>query len=172
MITPNKTTTKLRVVYDASSKTQRTARSLNDCLHRGPILLPDLCGLLLRCRLSPVVLLADIEKAFLHVGLHPADRKATRFLWYKDPSKPECSNDNLAVYRFFRVPFGVISSPFLLQATIRHHHDQTENQRAKVIADNIYVDNLVLGLDSAQDAINMYHSATSIFMHQGVDEPP
>ena len=163
VITPIKTTTKLRVVYDASSKTQKTARSLNDCLHRGPLLLPDLCGLLLRCRLSPVVLLADIEKAFLQVGLHPADRDATRFLWYKDPSKPECSNDNLAVYRFCRVPFGFIISLFLLQATIHHHLDQTEDPRAKVIADNIYVDNLVLGQDSEQDAINMYHSATSIF---------
>ena len=86
VITPNKATTKLRVVYDASSKTQKTAKSLNDCLHRGPLLLPDLCGLLLRCRRSPVVLLADIEKAFLQVGLHPADRDATRFLWYKDPA--------------------------------------------------------------------------------------
>ena len=81
VITPNKATTKLRVVYDASSKTQKTAKSLNDCLHRGPLLLPDLCGLLLRCRLSPVVLLAETEKAFLQVGLHPADRDATRFLF-------------------------------------------------------------------------------------------
>ena len=111
VITPNKNTTKLRVVYDASSKTQKTARSLNDCLHRGPVLLPDLCGLLLRCWLSPVVLLADIEKAFLQVGLHPADRDATRFLWYKDPSKPECSNDNLAVYRFCRYPLASSAAP-------------------------------------------------------------
>ena len=163
VITPNKATTKLRVVYDASSKTQKTAKSLNDCLHRGPLLLPDLCGLLLRCRLSPVVLLADIERAFLQVGLHPADRDATRFLWYKDPSDPTSLNNNLAVYRFCRVPFGVISSPFLLQATIRHHLDNTEDPSAQVIADNIYVDNLILGLDSEQDAISMYHSATSIF---------
>ena len=163
VLTPHKSTTKLRVVYDASSKTRKTDKTLNDCLHRGPLLLPDLCGLLLRFRLPPVVLLADIEKAFLQVGLHPDDRDATRFLWFKDPSNLAPLQDNLAVYRFCRVPFGVISSPFLLQATIRHHLTNTEDPSAQVIADNIYVDNLVLGLDSEQDAISMYHSATSIF---------
>ena len=163
VITPQKSTTKLRVVYDASSKTRKTDKSLNDCLHRGPVLLPDLCGLLIRFRLSPVVLLADIEKAFLQVGLHPADRDATRFLWFKDPTNTSTLDKNLAVYRFCRVPFGVISSPFLLQATIRHHLTNTEDPCAKDIGDNIYVDNLVLGLDSAPDAVHMHKSATSIF---------
>ena len=46
VITPNKTTTKLRVVYDASAHT--SGASLNEALLRGPVLLPDLCGILLR----------------------------------------------------------------------------------------------------------------------------
>ena len=43
--------------------------SLNECLHRGPVILPDLCGILIRFRIYPIVVLADIEKAFLQVGI-------------------------------------------------------------------------------------------------------
>ena len=71
----------------------------------------------LRFRIYKVALTADIEKAFLQVGLQPADRDVTRFLWLKDPTKP-LSKDNLQIYRFARFPFGVISSPFKFGATI------------------------------------------------------
>ena len=68
VLTPAKNTTKLRVVYDASVKSRKGVKSLNKCLYRGPVLLPDLCGILFRLRLHPIVLLADIEKAFLPSG--------------------------------------------------------------------------------------------------------
>ena len=51
VINPHKPTTKLRVVYDASAKTKNENKSLNECLYRGPVMLNDLCGLLMRCRL-------------------------------------------------------------------------------------------------------------------------
>ena len=71
VLTPEKTTTKLRIVFDASAKTRRKNQSLNESLHRGPVILEDLCGLLLRFRLHKVALVADVEKAFLQVGLQP-----------------------------------------------------------------------------------------------------
>ena len=74
-------TTKLRVVFDASAKTNTGNLSLNDCLHKGPSFTPDLCGIFMRFRLKPVALLADVEKAFLQIGLAKTDRDVTRFLW-------------------------------------------------------------------------------------------
>ena len=49
------------------------------------------------------------------------DRDVLRFLWVNDPFKkfPE-----VVTLRFRRVVFGVTASPFLLNATIRHHIDQ------------------------------------------------
>ena len=48
VLTPAKNTTKLRVVYDASVKSRKGGKSLNECLYCGPVLLPDLCGILFR----------------------------------------------------------------------------------------------------------------------------
>ena len=66
--TPSKITTKVHIVYDASSKATHCVSSLNDCLHRGPVILPDLCGLLIRFCKHPYIALAGIEKAFLQAG--------------------------------------------------------------------------------------------------------
>ena len=47
-------TTKLRVVYDASTKTKKSKRSLNECLHIGPVILDCIYGLLMRFRTKTI----------------------------------------------------------------------------------------------------------------------
>ncbi|XP_028404089.1 uncharacterized protein LOC114526762 [Dendronephthya gigantea] len=67
-------TTKVRIVYDASAKAQKSSVSLNDCLHAGPSLNPLLFDILVRFREQSVALVADIEKAFLNIEVHEKDR--------------------------------------------------------------------------------------------------
>ena len=64
--------TKVRVVYDASSKV--FGPSLNDCLHVGPILNLLLLDILLRFRVHEATKTADIEKAFLNIEIDPEHR--------------------------------------------------------------------------------------------------
>ena len=73
--------------------------SLNDCLHRDPVILEDLCGLLMRFRMKKVGMVADIENAFLQVGLQSKERDVTRFIWLKDINYPPIP-ENLQTYRF------------------------------------------------------------------------
>ena len=64
-------------------------------------MLTDLCGILLRFRIQPIVILADIEKAFLQVSIQEEDRDVTRFLWFKNLNRLEVVEENLDTYRFF-----------------------------------------------------------------------
>ena len=162
VITPTKSTTKVRVVYDASAKTRQSNKSLNECLYRGPVMLPNLCGLLIRFRLNAIALVADVEKAFLNIGLQQQDRDVTRFLWLKDP-KNMAIEGNLQVFRFCRIPFGVVSSPFLLGATIAHHLKQSDNSLAASILCNTYVDNVVTGVQNVAEAKKFYIESKELF---------
>ena len=163
VVNPHKPTTKLRVVYDVSAKTKRENKSLNECLYRGPVMLNDLCGLLMRFRLHQIAIVADIEKAFLQIGLQPNQRDATRFLWLKDSDQSRVESGNIQEYKFCRVPFGLISSPFLLGATIESHLESYESEVATKLKNDIYVDNVITGADSVESAIQVYREAKSIF---------
>ena len=167
IITPSKFTTKIRILYDGSVKTKKDTKSLNRCFLRGPVILEDLCGLLLRFRLDNIALLADLEKAFLQVRLQPSERDVTRFPWLKDPSKLELSG-NIQIYLFVRVPFGVISSPFLLGLTVAHHLEKKVNPVAEKIRKNIYVANVITGMKTPVEAYQFYVEAKNIFKEASI----
>ncbi|KAL6722921.1 hypothetical protein Aduo_017989 [Ancylostoma duodenale] len=171
VIKASSSTTKLRVVFDASSH-YRNAPSLNDCLHSGPAILPDLVGILLRCRLTPLLLVSDVEKAFLQIRLQRSQRDATRFLWLRDPSLPP-SQHNLRIFRFTRVPFGITASPFLLAASILYYLNRDPaTPLKKEIQQNTYVDNVLLSANTPRDAIAKYRESKSLFgsMHMNLRE--
>ena len=54
----------------------------------GPSLNPLLFDILLQFRENRVVLVGDIEKAFLNVGVDKKDRDCLRFLWLANPPGP------------------------------------------------------------------------------------
>lgn len=160
--------TKIRIVYDASAR-MRMQKSLNDCLYRGPVILPDLAGLLMRFRFPKYPCLSDIQKAFLTLVLEEPDRNVTKFYWLKDINQP-FSNENLIIYRFRKVAFGVVCSPFLLGATIQKHlrkyfdHDEF-GPLAKEIYDGIYMDNVMVGCEEEDDLLKKYESSKKLFKY-------
>jgi hypothetical protein len=116
----------------------------------------------MRFQLQSIAMIADIEKAFLQVGLQTKDRDVTRFLWLKDTSKCEV-DDNVDIYRFCRIPFGIISSPSLLASTIKHHLSNFGTSTAKKLLENIYVDNVFVGARSVEEAIDIYEESKDLF---------
>ena len=164
VFTPAKDTTKIRIVYDASAKTKKTNLSLNKCLYRRPVILQNLCGLLLRFRMKRIRNITDIEKAFLQVVFQLKERDVTRFLWLKDIKQPASPN-NPVTYRFTRIPFGFISSPFLLGATNEHHLTPKYNQPDHNLSEDFYVDNLINGADNMKEAVQLYSKAKMLFLN-------
>ena len=138
-------------MFDASAKRNNSAASLNECLFRGPLLLNGFAGVLLRFRLTRFAVVADIEKAFLQIGLNDEARDLVRFFWLKDPMNLDLPN-NLQIYRFTRVPFRVVSSPFLLAARLRQHLAGIASVHASEMLEKLYIDNLFLSSHSTEDA--------------------
>ncbi|PIK49421.1 hypothetical protein BSL78_13721 [Apostichopus japonicus] len=71
---------KVRVVYDCAARFAGT--SLNDQLLKGPDLMNDLLGVLLRFRQGRVAIVSDIEAMFHQVKMIDPDRDVLRFLWW------------------------------------------------------------------------------------------
>ena len=70
-------------------------------------------SVLLRCCTYYIVVLADIKKVFL---LNWNENKK----WLNDPKKLQKVEGNLCTHHFCIVSLGIFSSPFLLEATLRH----------------------------------------------------
>ena len=77
MIKEDSVTTKVRITLNAAA-TGPNGVSLNDAMEKGPNLIPELVGILIRFRRWPFVLVADVKKAFFQILVHPEDRDVHR----------------------------------------------------------------------------------------------
>ncbi|XP_055928545.1 uncharacterized protein LOC129959681 [Argiope bruennichi] len=155
-------TTKVSPVFDASFKRPGYS-SLNERLSVGPSLSEQIPPLLLRFRTNNFGVIADIKQSFLQLSVRPEDRDFLRFLWWdsKDSSK-------LEFFRHCRVVFGVASSPFLLNASIRHHLDSAEFQNESLqptvqkLKRGFYVDNLTVSVENEEELLRFKEQAMQI----------
>ena len=153
------TTTKVRVVCDASVKTT-SGQSLNDILLSGPSLYPRLTTILQRFRLFDIAYSADIFRMFREVSLHLEDRDLHRYLVRGDGGE-------LEDWRMKRVTFEVTSSPFLATATLRRIAQDyfQEHPTASLVSTNFYVDDFLHGSATLQDAQKVRQDINSLLSH-------
>ena len=89
---------------------------------------------------------------------------ATRFLWLSDPEDPGSA---FHVYSFKVVLFGASSSPFILNATLNKHLNQYNDLVAEDMKKNIYVDDLISGVQHDEDAATYYNGARALMSPVG-----
>ena len=113
-------TTKCRIVYLSNlSEKQRDSPNIshNTAMLSGPCLNRSLFISLCQMRLEPFLLVFDLVKAFLQVGIPHSDRYRLCFLWFKNAKAEDYS---VVGYYFNRLPFGLKCSPFLLMISLYH----------------------------------------------------
>ncbi|KAI8116345.1 hypothetical protein CVS40_11573 [Lucilia cuprina] len=106
VLKPQSTSTKLRVVFDASSRTS-SRTSLNDLLMVGPTVQEEFYAILIRFRFHKFVITADIEKMYRQVLVDENDRNFQMILWRQSASEP------LQAFRLSTITYGTYSAPFL-----------------------------------------------------------
>ena len=153
--------TKLRIVFDASARSNEKSPSLNDCLETGPALQNLLWDVLVRNRLKPVALAGDLKQAFLQVRIQSEDRDALRFHWIKDRD-----TSNVEVLRFTRALFGLVQSPFLLGGTLHQHLESMEGRypsEVEEIKKSLYVDDVITGGETTDKVRKLKETAVAVF---------
>ena len=151
VIKEDRVTTKIRPVFDGGAKGPNGV-SLNDVLYTGPKLQNDIMDILMRFRKHEVALTADISKAFLQIKLREEDQDSCRFFLPDE-------NGYMRVMRFLRLPFGLNSSPFILNATLKVHLEKYGNDTAEDLSKNLYVDDFLSGTNDVDEASQMFSEA-------------
>ncbi|KAL7726097.1 hypothetical protein ACLKA6_010144 [Drosophila palustris] len=163
VLKPDSSTTKLRVVFDASCKTS-TGKSLNDIRQVGPTVQSDLMSILLRFRTHKYVFTADIEKMYRQVWINPENQFHQMIIWRNNP------NEDLRYYRLKTITYGTASAPFLATKCLNHlatiHMDKSPAGAAALMND-FYVDDCLTGADSAQEAIHIREELVKILRPNG-----
>ena len=164
VVNENKSTTKIRIVFDASAPFKGTC--LNDAIHSGPKLQQDLIDLLIRFRLKAVALTMDIQEMFLQIELEPLARPFHSFLWRdciqgKEPD----------IYEFQRLVFGSSASPYLAQLVSQQNalrFIEEYPRAAETVLEATYMDDGLDSVDSAEEGINLYRELKDLWGRAGM----
>lgn len=143
-------TTRCRVVFDASCKTS-SGRSLNDVLITGPQIQENIICIQLRFRMKKIAVVADVAKMYRQVLVDDNDKALQRILWR------DHSGEQLRVYELKTVTYGTACAPFLAVRTLQRIFEDHGSKYPKALAckRDFYVDDLLSGADSVQEAREM-----------------
>ncbi|XP_072392156.1 uncharacterized protein [Diabrotica undecimpunctata] len=157
------TTTKLRVVFDGSAKTDNNL-SLNDVLMVGPRLQEDLLHILLRFRKHKVVVASDIEKMYRQVLISSKQRDLQRIFWRFSSDQP------ISTYKLNTITYGLAPSAFLAIRCIQqaaYKHMSNLHEACQTILRDFYADDLLSGGDTIEEVRKLKQDISFILSSAG-----
>lgn len=145
------TTTKLRVVFDASNRTT-TGISLNDNLLTGPKVQHDITSIVIRWRAHKFVLMADVRQMYRQIRVASGDCDFQRILWRESESEP------VRDYRLLTVTYGTSAAPFLAIRCLQQLASDASSEyslAANAILNETYVDDIMTGASDYNTLISL-----------------
>ena len=103
---------------------------------------------------------------YCEVQLSDSDRQLHRFLWHAKPS------EKIQDYCMNRVTFGVASSPYLAVRTLQQaalDHGSSSPSASSHVMHSFYVDDLLGGADTPEEAIALYNELRIMLGKAGFD---
>ncbi|XP_011879230.1 PREDICTED: uncharacterized protein LOC105568293, partial [Vollenhovia emeryi] len=165
VIKETSTSTKLRAVFDASSKTS-SGRSLNDILLVGPTLQSNLFDVIVRFRFYNVAMTGDIRQMYRQVLVHERDRDYQRILWRSSPG------DSVQEFRLNTVTYGQASSAYLAIKCIyklAEHCERNFPIASRILREQTYVDDILAGADNVNDVVILQEQLATVLRTGGFE---
>ncbi|GFS57019.1 uncharacterized protein TNCV_4238131 [Trichonephila clavipes] len=162
---PEKSTTKLRVVFNCSSLTNNGI-SLNDIQYNGGVIQEDLYTQMLRFRTYTYAFTADIKMMYRTILINPKQRNLRRIVWC------ESEHESLKIYELSTVTYGTVSAPYLGQRTLTQLLMGEEANfpiAASVLRNNLYMDDVLCGTATLEEAILLRQQIKGILKSAGME---
>lgn len=159
------TSTKLRVVFDASRATH-FGPSLNDKLLVGPKLQDELIDILMRFRTYKYAFTGDIAKMYRQVLVDDAQCDFQRILWR------DSERDEIQCYRLKTVTYGTASASYLATKALQQlATDEAFNYplASRIALSDFYVDDLMTGSDNLIEALTSQRQLIKLMAAGGME---
>jgi len=124
----------------------------------------DLFSIVTRFRLHKLAFTADIEKMYRQIFIHEEDRQFQKILWRDNVG------EEIRTYELNTVTYGVTSAPFLATRTlvqVAHNEEQAYPDAAEIVRRDMYVDDLLTGANTVEQALKLKSNITSLLNRAG-----
>ncbi|XP_068675312.1 uncharacterized protein [Montipora foliosa] len=148
VLRPESKSTPVRIVFNSSAVFR--GHRLNDYWMKGPDLLNDLFGVVLRFRENEIAFIGDISKMYHRIRIPEADQHVHRFLWRNLQTDREPD-----VYVTTVLTFGDKPAPAMAQIALRKTADEARKdfpEAAQVLKDNTYMDDICDSVCAEEEA--------------------
>ena len=154
---------KVRLVLDAAAKSH--GKSLNDFLMKGPDLFNPIPDILIRFRERRIGLTSDVTAMFSQVLVKDEDRPSLQFLW-----RGRRRSGRFDEYELPVVIFGARSSPAVAEYCFQRTAEEfapSEKDVLNAVKKDTYVDDVITGADSVEDATHLVARVTEALDKSG-----
>ena len=158
VLRPESKSTPVRIVFNSSAAFQ--GHKLNEYWMKGPDLLNDLFGVVLRFRENQVAFIGDISKMYHRIRIPELDQHVHRFLWRNLQTHREPD-----VYVKTVLTFGDKPAPAMAQIALRKTAEEAKEvfpAAAQVIQDNTYMDDICDSVPTKEEARNLTRDIDSV----------
>ena len=148
VVRPGNKSTPVRIVFNASSNYQ--GHVLNDYWMKGPDLLNNLFGVILRFREKEVALVGDISKMYHRILIPEEDQHVHRYVWRNLETDREPD-----VYVKTVLTFGDKPAPAMAQIALRKTAEESRSstpEATEVLLNDVYMDDILHSTDTDEDA--------------------
>ena len=163
VLKPDSKSTPVRIVFNTSALFRGI--SLNDCYAKGPDMLNNLMGILLRFRENKIGIAADIRKMYHSIQIPLADQMTHLFLWRNLDLNLKPQVYAMTCLNFGDKPSGAIACIALRKTA--EMFAEISSRATEMLKNNTYVDDILDSVHSDADATEVIDGATKILLNGG-----